>query len=413
MENARLSPGRHSALLQPQKHIGVKGLILFISFLGMFIPMSIDLYLPAVPKMTGYFHTTSAMVNLTLNAFFIFFAVGIILFGPLSDKFGRKPILVFGLILYILGSMASALSASIYQLILFRIVQALGAGAVAAISTAMIKDCFSGKIKSKVLAAVQAMGVIAPMVSPIAGAAILQVAEWRTTFWVLAVVGVLALAVTLLYQETLPKEQRYRGSLGGSLIRLLVVGKNIGFSTFLLIASTLAAPYMAYIAMSPYIYENHFAMNAQAYSYFYAANSALAVLAPVIYIRSIGRLTPRAFSWGCFGLSLASGLCILLLGDHSPWIFLLAYLPFTLIEGAMRPFSTDILLDQQKEDIGSASSLINAVQTILGSVGMALGSLRWSNMIHGLGIIIISATLIAVLVWVILLRSKVTVKGLK
>jgi DHA1 family bicyclomycin/chloramphenicol resistance-like MFS transporter len=86
--------------------------------------------------------------------------------------------------------------------------------------------------------------------------------------------------------------------------------------------------------------------------------------------------------------------------------------PFTLIEGAIRPFSTNILLDQQSEDIGSASSLINATHTVLGSIGMAFGSFAWSNMVHGLGIIIIFSTVVTILIWVILLRSKLTIKGL-
>lgn len=400
-------------LLIPQKYLGAKGIILFISLMGMFIPLSIDLYLPAMPTMMNYFNTTTTMVNLTLIAFYFFFAVGIIIFGPFSDKYGRKPILITSLTLYIAGSMGCALSGSIHQLILFRIVQSLGAGGVMAISTALVKDCFSGKLKSKVLALVQAMGVIAPMLAPIIGAAILRVAEWRETFWVLTVIGILTLITALLFQETLPKEERYSGKVSGSLLRLAVVGKNVGFSSFLLIAAMLAAPYMAYVTMSSYIYQNFFELNAQSYSYYFAINSGFAILGPIIYIRFGEKLSGRNFAWGCFVVALASGVGVLVLGTYSPLLFLITYLPFTLIEGAIRPFSTNILLDQQSEDIGSASSLINAVHTILGSVGMALGSLAWSNMVHGLGIIIILSTLSSILAWVIFLRSKVVVKGLK
>ncbi|MFT4005130.1 MAG: Bcr/CflA family efflux MFS transporter [Lacrimispora sp.] len=401
-----------TVLLMPQKHLGVKGLIFFISMMGMFIPLSIDLYLPAMPTMAAYFNTTSAIVNLTLIAFYLFFAVGIIIFGPLSDKYGRRPILIFCLILYTAGSLACALSGSIYQLIIFRIVQSLGAGGVMAISTALVKDCFFGKLKSKILAITQAMGVIAPMIAPIAGAAILRVAEWRETFIVLALIGILTLIAALMFQETVPKSERYNGSLAGSLRRLLAVGKNVGFSSFLFVAAILAAPYMAYVTVSSYIYQNYFGLNSQTYSYYFAVNSALAILGPVIYIRSIGKLSGRTFSWCCFGVALVSGFCVLLVGNHSPLIFLISYLPFTLVEGAIRPFSTNILLDQQSEDIGSASSLINAVHTILGSIGMVLSSLAWSNMIHGLGIIMIIMTIIAIFIWTILLRSKVTIKGL-
>ncbi|WP_243158001.1 MFS transporter [Aminipila terrae] len=158
MKNHKIHPDKETILLVPQKYLGSKGLILFISLMGMFIPLSIDLYLPAMPAMTDYFDTTATMVNLTLIAFYFFFAIGVIIFGPFSDKYGRKAILILCLIFYTAGSIASALSASILQLILFRVFQSLGAGGIMAISTAMIKDCFSGKLKSKVLAIVQAMG---------------------------------------------------------------------------------------------------------------------------------------------------------------------------------------------------------------------------------------------------------------
>jgi DHA1 family bicyclomycin/chloramphenicol resistance-like MFS transporter len=250
------------------------------------------------------------------------------------------------------------------------------------------------------------------MAAPIVGAAILRIAQWRETFFLLALIGVLTLIIAFMFQETLPKTERYSGSLAGSLIRLLVVGKNVGFSSFLFITAMLAAPYMAYVTMSSYIYQNHFALDAQTYSYYFAVNSAFAILGPVIYIRSNGKLSARTFTWCCFGIALVSGLCVFIVGNQSPLLFLISYLPFTLVEGAIRPFSTNILLDQQTEDIGSASSLINAVHTILGSIGMTLGSLAWSNMIDGLGTIMIFSTIIAIFVWLILLRSKVSIKGL-
>ncbi len=162
----RNDQARSTMFLTPQNYLGTKGMLFFISLMGMFIPLSIDIYLPAMPSMTQYFDTTAAMINLTLVAFFIFFAAGIIVFGPLSDKYGRKSILVTGFLLYIVGSLACALALSIEQLILFRVIQGFGAGNITAIATALIKDCFSGKIKSKVLAAVQVMGVLAPMLAP-------------------------------------------------------------------------------------------------------------------------------------------------------------------------------------------------------------------------------------------------------
>lgn len=399
-------------LLKEQKYLGKRGLIFFISVMVMFIPFSLDLYLPALPSMTEYFNTSSALVSLTLTAFFVFYAAGIIFFGPLSDKMGRKPVLILGIILYIVASIFCSISLSVYQLILSRIIQAFGAGSITAIATALVKDCFKGKAKDKVLAIVQAMSVIAPMIAPIVGALILKVAQWRQTFWVLIGIGILTLITALFFQETLPREERYTGSVGGSLLRLVAVSKNKSFSSFLILTSFLSIPFMAYISMSSFIYVNFFHLDAQIYSYFFATNAAVTILGPYLYVRSIGKTTPKNFAKSCFGLSLISGLLLLTIGGISPWLFLISFAFFTLVTGAIRPFSTSILLELQNNDIGSASSLINAIHTIAGSVGMILGSLAWGNIVMGLGIILTSASVITILYWIILMRSKITIKGL-
>ncbi|MDF2631794.1 MAG: rane protein [Caproiciproducens sp.] len=401
-----------TTLLDSPQNVRFKGLIVFIAVMNMFIPLSIDLYLPALPAMGEYFQASPTVVNLTLVSFFFFFAVGILLFGPLSDKYGRKPLLLAGLLIYSIASGLCATSGTINQLIIFRIIQALGAGSVIAVSLALVKDCFEGKTRDLVLALVQGMSVIAPMIAPILGAFILQFASWRETFWVLAVLGILNLVAGILFQETLPVKNRYQGSISGSLARLLVVSKNAGFTSILIIFSLFMAPYMAYVAISSYIYIGYFHLSAQSYSYFFAVNSLFAILGPVAYLRLIHKITPKIFTQSCFAIALISGLCLMAAGAYSPWLFLVAFLPFTLVESAIRPLSTSILLDQQETDTGSASSLINAVNTIFGSIGMLLGAMNGSNIVEGLGILLTATALLAIIMWFILTKSKITVKGL-
>lgn len=130
-----------------QKYLGAKGLIVLIAVMNMFVPLSIDLYLPALPTIGTEFAATPLMVNLTLVSFFFFFAVGILLFGPVSDKYGRRKILLLGIVLYTLASGLCAFAGSIYSLIAYRIVQALGAGGMVAVSMAVVKDAFYGTTK--------------------------------------------------------------------------------------------------------------------------------------------------------------------------------------------------------------------------------------------------------------------------
>ena len=160
--------------IRKQKYLGKSGMIFFITLMNMFIPLSTDLYLPAMPKMSEYFNVTSSMVNLTLISFFFFFAVGTLLCGPLSDKYGRKLVLIAGSAAYCIMSIICVLSPNIQIMIVARIFQGIGAGAIIAVSIALVKDCFSGKQRETILAVVQSASSLAPMIAPVVGATIVR-----------------------------------------------------------------------------------------------------------------------------------------------------------------------------------------------------------------------------------------------
>ncbi len=335
-----------------QKYLSSSALVAFITFMNMFIPLSIDLYLPALPQMSAYFSTNETLVNLTLVSFFCVFAIGIILFGPISDKYGRKKALIVGVVIYSIASLLCAISMNLYMLIASRILQALGAGCVITVATALIKDCFSSAKMNRILAITQALAVIAPMTAPIIGGILLQFTSWQGTFFLLCILGLLNLIPAFLFTETLPEEKRYQGSLTGSLTLLWKFGRNRGFMQNLTMFSLLAAPYMAYLSVSSYVYIEYFNLTAQMYSYFFAINSAAAFIGPILYLQLSRNMTDNTMTKVCFVIALLSGIAVMVLGNIGPFFFLLTFLPFTIIEAVARPFSMSMLLSEVNDDAG-------------------------------------------------------------
>ena len=388
--------------MRRQKYLSISAMITYITFINMFIPLSTDLYLPALPQMGNYFSASEFLVGLTLTIFFFVFAVSMVLFGPLSDKFGRRSILIFGAAIYTAASFACAVSANIYFLLAGRFFQAVGSGAVITVSTALIKDCFRGKVMRKILAITQALGVIAPMVAPLVGGVLLTFTDWRGSFYLLTALGTINLIVAFLFCETLPEHKRYQGEILNSLTLLAEVARRKYFMAVLIMFAFLSKPYMAYLSASSFIYVEHFNLTAQEYSYFFAVNSAASIAGPILYLKLKNNLSNISMLRLCFFVAMTSGILVLTIGQSGAVMFLLAFLPFTVIGAVVRPFSMEILLLEAKENVGTAASIINFVPTLFGSLGMMLGTLPWSNFINGLGMIMMTATTLSIVLWILI-----------
>jgi len=387
-----------------QKYLGNKGLIALIALLSAFVPISTDLYLPALPGMSDYFHVSADLTNLTLILFFIFFSAGMLVWGPLSDKYGRRPILLIGLVLYIASSATCAISGDIWHLIISRVLQALGGSAAFTVATAIVKDVYTGKKQESVLAVVQSMIFIAPAVAPVLGAFMLPYTSWRGIFWALALVGVLSLFGALLLEETIPT--RSDRSIGQSMIRLGTVLKNRGFSSLLLIFSLTMVTSLSFVAASAYIFERGFGLSEQEYSLYFALNALGLIVGPFLYLwlsRRIHRILIINFS---FLIIIIAGVVVCLIGNIGPLVFSLSLLPASIMTSCVKTPGTFLMLDQQKGDTGSAAALINSIGLIFGTAGMYLVSFNMSGTFI-LGALNVTIGLICLSGWLLILKQKV------
>lgn len=400
-------------LVQPQKYLGPFGLVALLVVTSLVTPLSLDMYTPAVPHMTEYFETDASTVNLTLAGYYLFFAIGLLVFGPTSDRYGRKPVLLAGMLAYTAASALCAMAPDIWMLIGMRVVQALGAGAVSAVSTAIVKDAIIPEKREAILSIVQVMFVVGPVLAPVVGALILQVADWHMTFWTLSGIGLVCAVLSLLYRETLPTQARYQGTVFGSIAQLGTVAKNKGFTSFLCIVGLYNLPFMAYIAVGSYIYITFFGLSELEYSYFFAIAALLTAIGPLIWLKASRYVSARRFTTIIIVIALASGIAMMMVGEISPYLFCATFLVFAIMEACVRPYSTNILLSQQEGDTGAASSLINFAHTAIGCAGMVLAVLPWPNYIVGVGAIIVLSMAVAAISWFALLRSGIPLIGVK
>jgi DHA1 family bicyclomycin/chloramphenicol resistance-like MFS transporter len=380
-----------------QKHLGRKGLVLFLAALTAFPALSTDLYLPALPGMTAYFKVPEYQVNLTLILFFVTYAVAILLWGPLSDRYGRRPVLLVGITCYMVAGVLCSLSANVFQLMVFRIFQALGTGAATSVATAIVKDVYRGRRREVVISVIQTMTVLSPAVAPMVGALILRFTSWRGAFVAQAILGLLVLAGVIAYQETVGA--RLTGNPLSSLKRLGEVLRNRTFAHLLVNFSLLTMAGLAFVASSSYIYEVTFGVSSQVYSYFFASFAVSMSAGPVLYMWLSRRLERTTIITGCLAVCATSGLLVLLLGRLGPWAFILTLLPNAMANSCMRPPATYLLLAQHDGDAGSVSSLMGASNMVMGSLGMVIVSLGLWGRVELIGALVLGLALLSLGLW--------------
>jgi len=383
----------------------------FLVVLNMFVPLSMDLYLPALPDMSRQLGGTSEWMNLTLSGFFFVYALGALIMGPLSDKHGRRPLLLAMTILYIVGSVACAWSLNLTMLIASRCVEGLAAGGLSTVAMAVIKDSFAGEARTRALTWTQTVGALAPMVAPTLGTGILVYFDWRGIFILLALVGVVALGLVLWYSESHQKEARFVGSTFGALGQMGTVLKNPRAMVPMVIFAVAGLPFLGYISASSYIYIDQFGLGRPQFSLFFAGNALCSLVAPLLYARWGTRMNPRVFSTSALAICLVAGGGLLAFGSAGPWIFFGLFAIFSMVNTAIRPFTTNLVFDQHEGDSGALASILGISGTLMGSLGMVLASLPSTNRVGLLGGLIAVCSAVALIGWLGLLRSRIRLAG--
>lgn len=237
-------------------------------------PLATDMYVPGLPQMTAALHTDSGMVQLTVTAVLLGMVVGQLLFGPISDRLGRRNLLIIGTAGFAVFSAVCAIAPTIELLLAARFLEGLAGAAGLVLARTVISDLFHGHDVPRYFAVLSQILGVAPVMAPLIGAAVLQFADWRSIFVVLAVIGALVMLGTIWrVPESLPPERRHPDGIGGAfrtMGRLLVHGRFIGITLVLGMASLAL---FAYVSGSAFVFENVHGLSSTQYSLLFAVNA--------------------------------------------------------------------------------------------------------------------------------------------
>lgn len=366
--------------------------LILLSLLAAFPPLSVDMYLPAIPTLQALWGIPFSLANLSLVIYFATFSVFLLIHGPLSDRFGRRPVLFAGILLFILGSVLCAVSNSIYFLLVARVVQAAGAAAAAALSLALSKDLYDGVERQKILAYIGVIMAFCPMLAPSLGGLMLKFTSWRMIFAFQAVIALVGLYGTYRLRE--PVTDFTSGGVLAVAGRYVQVLKNRRFLALSLAFSCMVFPHFAYIGGSPAIYINGFGVTEQVFGLYFGANAFGFMLGSLTCTRLGGVVKPfHILLVSLIGI-LGAGIALLALGGLTPLAVAVPMFFSTFAVGFSRPVSNSMILDQVETDVGAASAMMVFLMSLVGSVSMHIISLEWTSKVMVLGMLALIGSII-------------------
>lgn len=342
-------------------------LYLLLGALAAFPPLVTDMYLPALPVMTAEFQTTASAVQMSLATCILGLAIGQLVFGPLSDKWGRKPLLKSALLLFILATVAILFSPTIEMLNICRFFQGLGGAGGVVLSRSVATDCYSGRELAKSLAIIGAINGIAPVTAPVIGGLFSEAIGWKGIFGILLAIGVLLYVVSIPFRESHTSEKHYAGSLTSLFIQAGILFKNSVYVRYVLIFGMANAALFGYISSASFIIQNDFGLSELMFGILFGINS-MAIGSGSILSLKFKQIT-NAIHVGCagmFGCSVLQ-LCNYNLG-FGFWGYEILVFIMLFSVGMVFTSSTTLAMTEGKSKIGWASAIVGAAGFLFGGI---------------------------------------------
>ncbi|MER7961144.1 multidrug effflux MFS transporter [Streptomyces ardesiacus] len=376
-------------------------------------PLAMDMYLPALPEVTRSLSAPAATVQLTLTACLAGMALGQIVVGPMSDKWGRRRPLLTGLAVYVVATALCAVAPNVELLVAFRLVQGLAGAAGIVIARAVVRDLYDGVAMARFFSTLMLISGVAPVVAPLIGGQILRVTDWRGVFVVLVVVGVvLGAVVWAKLPETLPVEERHAGGVGDTLRAMRGLLADRAFSGYMLAGGFAFASLFAYVAASPFVMQEIYGASAQTFSLLFGLNSVgLVVVGQINGKILVGRVRlDRVLGLGLLVVIAAATVLLLMslgvfgevgLGPVAAALFVLMS-----AMGLSLPNTQALALMRVKQSAGSASALLGTSSFLIGAVASPLVGIAGEDTAVPMAVVQLVAAVVALGVLVTMCRGQ-------
>lgn len=361
-------------------------LIIYLVLLSAFGSFVNDMYIPTLPDMVRSFHASPSTVQLGLTFGMIGLGVGEFILGPLSDKYGRKPILIGTLILFCIGAMCSVWSKTIHVFIWWRLVQGIGASGGYFLARTIPADLYQGQALAKVMSLVGAINGLAPASAPVIGGIVARSVGWRGIFWILFGFSAMLLIITPAFKESLPQARRVKGNFLDAFKNYVILLKNRHFVVHSLLKGCALGVLFAYIASIPFIIQTHYGYSQLQFGLFMGVNALFAAIGAMSAVKFHPLIRAVKISGRVLMIVTVVQLICLYAVDNV-WIYEVLNCMMLFCLGMMFTTANTLAMNEGRQYAGDASALVGLAGYIFGAIVSPLVGM--GDILHSTAIVIV------------------------
>ncbi|EGS2006928.1 Bcr/CflA family multidrug efflux MFS transporter [Enterobacter cloacae] len=353
-------------------------IVFILGLLAMLMPLSIDMYLPALPVISAQFGVPAGSAQMTLSTYILGFALGQLFYGPMADSLGRKPVILGGTLVFAAAAVACALAQTIDHLIIMRFFHGLAAAAASVVINALMRDIYPKEEFSRMMSFVMLVTTIAPLVAPMAGGAVLVWFSWHVIFWILALAALLASAMIFFFiDETLPVERRQKFHIRTTIGNFASLFRHKRVLSYMLASGFSFAGMFSFLSAGPFVYIELNHVSPQHFGYYFALNIVFLFIMTIInsrFVRRVGALNMfRAGLWIQFVMAIWLVMSAFL--GVGFWALVVGVAAFVGCVSMVSSNAMAVILDEFPHMAGTASSLAGTFRFGIGAIVGALLSM--------------------------------------